>query len=598
MACVSRVPSSDSFVGPSRQSGACGSRASYRPYPSPSTSSSRSSTPALQRRDVMSAPPQFVDSSRGALRVFAYSPPQGSPGATITVNIDFTLKASDTIYLRLVLGRRALTTSVRRMPGRRFELQARVPLDDTRSAAATNVMSLSAQALSSNDEVIDTVTFGNFTVLDFVNRYSPPVAGYTSKEDALDAAMPPIVRSSGPRDYREGSSMEVYPSDHYMQDFGGARPTRPSKKTSLIRTRRTVSGDDDSGAKCASLVLETNLESMTKDWEKSEHDAGRRLVHFSRVQEGSTLKVSCETRMQEDYVEGATVISCIYRKDTDSCYVTSVDIIFLLERLVGQEFDIEEKNRIRRNLEGFRPKTVSKNRPDSSDFFLQIMNFASPKPRNIEKDLKVFDWSVLPQALEKIISRYTLPLPQSASRVHTPECSATPTVPSDVPSPMPPMSRTHSPAEYSPSSSGSLATPEFSNNAYGGPAAGSFPYIPEHAQSTPSLLPGNGSNGSYEDQGFYDSFSYTSSSAASTPMVATPSYPDLQASFAVDVQEKPFMHYPMYPSSSSDMLGGSHSVQDDFTGLASRTFQSFDPINFDAMSQTHHPPNFSGNAYL
>lgn len=200
--------------------------------------------------------------------------------------------------------------------------------------------------------------------------------------------------------------MEIYPSDHYMQDFNGVRATRPAKKASLIRTRRTASGEDDSGAKCAVLSLENDLESMTKDWDKEELAAERRLVRFTRIQDGAKLLVSCATVRQEDYAEGDTVVSCIYRKETDGCYVTSVDIILLLERLVGHEFDIEEKNRIRRNLEGFRPKTVSKNRPDSSEFFLQIMNFPAPKPRNIEKDLKVFDWAALPQALEKIISRY------------------------------------------------------------------------------------------------------------------------------------------------------------------------------------------------
>jgi hypothetical protein len=34
------------------------------------------------------------------------------------------------------------------------------------------------------------------------------------------------------------------------------------------------------------------------------------------------------------------------------------------------------------------------------------MDFPDPKPRNIEKDVKVFDWSLLPQALGKIISKY------------------------------------------------------------------------------------------------------------------------------------------------------------------------------------------------
>lgn len=113
----------------------------------------------------MSVPPQFVESPRGALRVYAYSPPQGPPGATITANIDFTMQAADTIFLRLVLGRRALTTSVRRLPDRHFELQARVPIRDVQ-AITNSVMTLSAQALNNTDEVVDTVTFGNFTVVD------------------------------------------------------------------------------------------------------------------------------------------------------------------------------------------------------------------------------------------------------------------------------------------------------------------------------------------------------------------------------------------------------------------------------------------------
>lgn len=42
------------------------------------------------------------------------------------------------------------------------------------------------------------------------------------------------------------------------------------------------------------------------------------------------------------------------------------------------------------------------------------MDFPDPKPRNIEKDLKVFEWNLLGQALEKIlskyVSRYTIPV--------------------------------------------------------------------------------------------------------------------------------------------------------------------------------------------
>lgn len=88
------------------------------------------------------------------------------------------------------------------------------------------------------------------------------------------------------------------------------------------------------------------------------------------------------------------------------CYVTSVDTISLLESLVAVRFTVEEKNRIRRNLEGFRPETVSKVKADSEDFFKLIMGFPNPKPRNIEKDVKVFPWRVLATALKKIIGKY------------------------------------------------------------------------------------------------------------------------------------------------------------------------------------------------
>ncbi|CAN9145085.1 unnamed protein product [Alternaria alternata] len=99
-------------------------------------------------------------------------------------------------------------------------------------------------------------------------------------------------------------------------------------------------------------------------------------------------------------------VSCIWWEEKDECFITSVDTIYLLEQLVNVRFTVEEKNRIRRNLEGFRPLTVSKARPDSEGFFKVIMGFPHPKPRNIEKDVKVFPWKILAHALKKIISKY------------------------------------------------------------------------------------------------------------------------------------------------------------------------------------------------
>lgn len=154
------------------------------------------------------------------------------------------------------------------------------------------------------------------------------------------------------------------------------------------------------------LDLVTPLHDICTNWSPAEVSIGRRLVRFTKVQDGCRLIVSCEPVKVDDYRDSDSVISCIYREESHTCFVTSVDIIFLLERLTSNEFPVEEKNRIRRNLEGLRPTTVSKHKEGFEDFFQRIMEFPEPKPRNIEKDLKVFEWTLLGQALDKILSKY------------------------------------------------------------------------------------------------------------------------------------------------------------------------------------------------
>lgn len=148
---------------------------------------------------------------------------------------------------------------------------------------------------------------------------------------------------------------------------------------------------------------------MTKSWTLEEWKIGRRIVQFNREQKGKTIRCQFNSMAQEDATSNSTntVVSCIYWKDQKEFFITSVDCIYLLEALMDIKFSVEEKNRIRRNLEGFRPMTVSKCKVDTSDFFKQVMGFPKPKPRNIEKDIKVFPWKALPYALKKIITKYT-----------------------------------------------------------------------------------------------------------------------------------------------------------------------------------------------
>lgn len=157
------------------------------------------------------------------------------------------------------------------------------------------------------------------------------------------------------------------------------------------------------------LRIDGALSDIMCGWTSEETRCGRRLVQFSRRLQGSVLTVYFQAvpshKSEPDNRNG--VVSCIYRDNPDGCFITSVDTISLIESLVGTSFPTAEKNRIRRNLQGFKPITVTKSKPDSEAFFKRIMSFQNPKPRNIEKDIKVFAWGSLEAALGKVLGKYT-----------------------------------------------------------------------------------------------------------------------------------------------------------------------------------------------
>lgn len=154
------------------------------------------------------------------------------------------------------------------------------------------------------------------------------------------------------------------------------------------------------------LLFETAPEEMEHGLNNTERHLRRRLVRFHRVVDGTTLRISCHPIRHDEYHDSFAVVSCIYLPQTGRCCITSVDIISLMEFLVQDKFVEDEKNRIRRNIECLRPTTVSKTRESTERLWDLIMEFPRPKPRNIEKCIKVFDWCVLRDALEKIITRY------------------------------------------------------------------------------------------------------------------------------------------------------------------------------------------------
>ncbi len=151
-----------------------------------------------------------------------------------------------------------------------------------------------------------------------------------------------------------------------------------------------------------------DINSMTMNWTSTEIENSRRLVLVTFRQNFNHLTLNFKPIDQNDYIPGTPVISCIYWAEANKFYVTSVDLITLLEYLVNAKFPVEEKNRIRRNLQSLKPLTISKSNPKFYQFFQLIMNFQNPKPRHIEKDVKVLLWSSLKDSLQKVLSKYTI----------------------------------------------------------------------------------------------------------------------------------------------------------------------------------------------
>ncbi|GAA5994193.1 hypothetical protein JCM5350_002182 [Sporobolomyces pararoseus] len=292
-------------------------------------------------------------------------------------------------------------------------------------------------------------------------------------------------------------------------DSSVAAPTAPHNlggQPELVRTSQISGPKTGSGASYSHKVvlkLQGDLNTMAMGWSNEEWQNRRRLIQFWPQQDGNIVNVAFRPVAQNDWQPNSITVSCIFRDDWNECFVTSVDTIYLLEALVGSRFSVEEKNRIRRNLEGFKPLTVSKSKPDAEPFFKLIMGFPQPKPRNIEKDVKVFPWKILSNALKKIMSKYSAnyplasdgtPAATSFSRVDTSARLTAPVSPRMSNSPASPTSQVnHSPhLPQSPSLANASTAAHFSHNTtpqlnQSPRLANSAAFVPRspHVQSVP-----------------------------------------------------------------------------------------------------------------
>jgi hypothetical protein len=124
----------------------------------------RSQDPTVPRSllGVENPPPAAVASPTGMIHVIGYTPAEGEQGVPITAHIDFHCNTADAVYVRLVVGNKAIATHVRELPVTsrgRWQLEAAVPSLETPSSKVL----LTVQALNDQNSILDSVTFGEFT---------------------------------------------------------------------------------------------------------------------------------------------------------------------------------------------------------------------------------------------------------------------------------------------------------------------------------------------------------------------------------------------------------------------------------------------------
>ncbi|TYJ52151.1 hypothetical protein B9479_007248 [Cryptococcus floricola] len=361
--------------------------------------------------------------------------------------------------LRLLFGNHPVQTSAQVMQPEGYRascmLEATVPslaaMGRSPEGTGAQAVPVTIQVLSDDAQVLETVSLGQFTYAPDSNlarkrsgeplestRRSPTESPFQRRPSGYISS--PEIKQYDPLTSWSGASkshnrLSDAPSRPSFQSpysststmGSSSQSNRPSSSSSsmsqpsFMRATQVIGGAPLNAANTpyvstgqkAILNVTGDLTGVAKGWNSEEWSARRRLVQFWRRQEGTTIHAQFQVVAQAEWasIQSSIVVSCMFWEEKNACFISSVDIIYLLEALVGTHFTVEEKNRIRRNLEGFKPITVDKSKPDTAKFFKQIMNLPNPRPRNIEKNVKVYAWDCLEVALQKIISKYSASFP-------------------------------------------------------------------------------------------------------------------------------------------------------------------------------------------
>jgi hypothetical protein len=338
----------------------------------------------------------------------------GRSGTTVTIDTLFNHTSwGEDVHIRIVIGCQPIPTVIKNIVGcdtNLWRCTGVVPEFVAQKFASTHTVNVSIEAVVRRNVVLDSVAFGFFTYREYGKHtgllfepHRPEVfiflAGL-SPSIPLDPSLFGVFREGSPLLHvtRAPTTQSVPP--HQVAQSG----TSPAPLQALERILRRYESRRAARHVRVALHLEGDLRSVGKDLSDEEKVRCRRLVRFVRKEEGNKLRLFFYPIRQEEYEEGFFVISCIYREDSRDTWCTSVDLIHLIEFISQETKSNNEKGRIRRNLEFLRPTTVS--RVVRPQLFQILMDFPMPKPRTIEKAVKVFRWNSLVTGLNKVMEKY------------------------------------------------------------------------------------------------------------------------------------------------------------------------------------------------
>lgn len=117
------------------------------------------------RPSLSRLPSDISISPTGVFHVLGFTPAEGEAGTPISVRIHFHPGYSDALSVRLIVGHKAVHTTVREIKDAAsygsWQLDAIAPPFDSLQSTSTKVL-LSVQALNEDHAILDTLTFGEF----------------------------------------------------------------------------------------------------------------------------------------------------------------------------------------------------------------------------------------------------------------------------------------------------------------------------------------------------------------------------------------------------------------------------------------------------